>query len=204
MLKSIIKEGLYLAEKLGNGATGALVDIAKKVNDLAEDAYDLEEKNPEYARTLAEDSVRLGRETEKYVVRSRNLFNVNSPDMLYKKWYTTTGWQDLQNGAVSGKISTAGLPVGTMLTLSYNKPPSTYEIVFFDENDEYIKREYGSGSQTPLKGSITADTAYVRVAASRESGTAMDHAQMEDYKLMLVIGSTALPYEEYGTQKIVR
>lgn len=127
-----------------------------------------------------------------------NWFDISS--VIYGTWTDNSGiTQSYGYGARS-----IDLP-SSQITVSFNGSvsPYSYSIVFLNSNDEFIIRYHKSTSSqisepqtfTPPN---TAAKFYIQVANGIDASYPITKEQIESYKLMLNLGSTALPYEPYG------
>lgn len=129
-------------------------------------------------------------------VKTGNLFDDNNAE--FGKWVNDNG--SIETGATYA--AGYGIKVGTASKFAikhYGDKPYSYSMAFYDSNGDFLSRVHRSspsGSYDTFPVPENAVSARFQVAVN--TSKVMTSAILKAMKLMLNIGSTALPYEPFG------
>lgn len=129
-------------------------------------------------------------------VRTAQLFDDDNAE--FGKWVNSNG--SIQTNATYA----AGydIKVGTASEFSvkyYGDKPYSYSMAFYDSNGDFLSRTHRSNPSASYDTfSVPENAVNARFQVAIDTSLVITSARLKAIKLMLNLGSTALPYEPYG------
>lgn len=163
-MNKIIQDALYKASHCEDPV------VRKKANSLAEDAYSIENDNPEYARTLAEDALRLIWKWEhrnlspdfKDFIPGYIAGDGHIADQVSPRFEVTSDFIPIKPGEKVYFDFPGGFPDGYGTTASDTSPWRA--VGFYTANKTFILPRLGGAQRGPYTTIVPDNAAYVRIS----------------------------------------